>query len=137
MFTEVVQVTFEKMMQTRSYTVIILATPEKRFAIYADSSTGKRLQMYFTGSTKPRPQTHDLLNMLLQGFSVRLKQVVISDLQDTVYFARIFLEQERGELRHIVEIDARPSDAITLALIAHVPIFCTTQVLQKTIALEE
>jgi uncharacterized protein len=62
---------------------------------------------------------------------------VINDVQDTIYFARLFLEQDRGDIRHIVEIDARPSDCITLALMNNAPVYCTREVLEKTISVEE
>ncbi len=137
MFKELIQVSFDKIVQTRSYTVVILGTAQKRFAIYADSSVGRRLQMHLTGANKPRPQTHDLIVSLFQGLGIRIKQVVINDLQDTIYFARLYLEQQRGDLRHIIEVDARPSDCITLALMSNAPIFCTKEVLEKTVALED
>ena len=69
--------------------------------------------------------------------NVRVKQVVINDIQDTIYFARLFLEQKRDGIRHIIEIDARPSDCITLALMSNAPVFCTKEVLEKTVAVEE
>lgn len=134
---ELVQVTFDRIMQTRAYTVVVLASKDKKFAIYTDPTIGRTLQMYLTGIEKPRPLTHDLLNMLLRGLHVRIKQIVINDVQDTVYFARIFLEQQLGDIRHILEIDARPSDSITLALMNNVPVFCTKEVLEKTLPLEE
>lgn len=134
---ELVQVTFDRIMQTRAYTVVVLASKDKKFAIYTDPTIGRTLQMYLTGIEKPRPLTHDLLNMLLRGLHVRIKQIVINDVQDTVYFARIFLEQQVGDIRHILEIDARPSDSITLALMNNVPVFCTKEVLEKTLPLED
>ena len=137
MLSELIQVSFEKIMQTRSYTVVILSARDKRFAIYTEASIGKALQLYLTGGEKPRPLTHDLMDMVFKGLNVRIKQVVINDLQDTVYFARLYLEQEMSELRHIVEIDARPSDCITLALMNNVPVYCTHEVLEKTDPLEE
>lgn len=137
MFSELIQLSFDKIMQTRSYTVIILGTSEKRFAIYTDPSIGKTLQIYLTNSNKPRPLTHDLISQIFNGLEVRVKQVVITDIQDTVYFARIYLEQDRGDFRQIIEIDARPSDCITLALMTNAPVFCTREVLEKTIALED
>ena len=91
--------------------------------------------MYLTGATKPRPLTHDLIQMLFQGFDIRVKQVVINDLHDTVYLSRLFLEKQKDGLRHIVEVDARPSDCITLALMCNVPLYCTREVLDKTIPL--
>lgn len=137
MTNELVQLSFDKIMQTRSYTVIILAAREKRFAIYTEPAIGKTLQLYLTGGEKPRPLTHDLLSMIFKGYDVTIKQVVINDLIDTVYYARLFLEHSEGELKHILEIDARPSDCITLALMNNVPVFCTREVLEKTIHIEE
>jgi bifunctional DNase/RNase len=137
MFKELVQLSFDKIVQTRSYSLVVLGMSEKRFAIYTDPSVGQRIQAYLNGVTKPRPQTHDLLHMLFQGLGIRIKQVVITDLQDTIYFARLFLEQQRGDIKHIVEVDARPSDCITIALMSNVPIYCTSEVLEKTVALED
>ncbi len=134
---ELIQVSFDKIMQTRSYTVVILAAPEKRFAIYTDPSIGRTLQMYLTGMEKPRPLTHDLIGMLLEGLKIKILQVVINDIQDTIYFARLFVEQEFEGEKHIVEIDARPSDCITLALMKNVPVYCTQEVLDKSVPLEE
>lgn len=137
MLTELVQLTFDKIMQTRSYTVVILGAHDKRFAIYTDPSIGKTLQMYLTGVEKPRPLTHDLIDLMFKGLGVRIMQVVITDIQETVYYARIFLVQDLGEIRHIVEIDARPSDCITLALMNNVPVYCTREVLEKTVPVDD
>lgn len=134
---ELIQLSFDKIMQTRSYTVVVLSAREKRFAIYTDPSIGKMLQMYLTGVEKPRPLTHDLIDLIFRGMGVRIKQIVINDLQDTIYYARLFLEQDMGDYRHIIEIDARPSDCITLALMNNVPVYCTPEVLEKTIPVDE
>ena len=137
MLSELVQLSFDKIMQTRSYSVVILGAQGKRFAIYTDPSIGKTLQLFLTGAEKPRPLTHDLIHLMLQGLDVKMTQVVINDLQDTVYYARLFLEQRQGNIRHILELDARPSDCITLALMNNVPVFCTKEVLEKTLAIDE
>lgn len=137
MLSELILLSFDKIMQTRAYTMVVLGTKEKRFAIYADSSIGRILQFYLTDTEKPRPLTHDLMNLIFQGLGVRVMQIVINDIQDTTYLARLFLEQDINGLRHIIEIDARPSDCITLALINNAPVYCTRDVLEKTIAVEE
>lgn len=137
MFSELIQLSFDKIMQTRSYTVIILGASDKRFAIYTDPSIGRTLQLFLTETEKPRPLTHDLIEMIFEGFEIRVKQVVINDVQDTVYYARLFLEQDRGDIRHILEIDARPSDCITLALMNNAPVYCTKEVLDKIVPVEE
>jgi uncharacterized protein len=137
MESELIQLSFDKIMQTRAYTVIILGAQEKRFSIYTDPAIGKTLQMYLTGIEKPRPLTHDLIGLIFSGMKIRIKQIVINDLQDTIYYARLFLEQEIDGLLHIVEIDARPSDCITLALMSNIPVYCTQEVLDKTVPTED
>lgn len=137
MNSELIQLSFDKIMQTKSYTVIVLSTKEKSFAIYTDQSIGKMLQLFLTEVRSPRPLTHEFIDHLFEGMDIRVKQVVINDVQDTIYYARLFLEQDLGEIRHIVEIDARPSDCLTLALMNNAPVFCTKEVLEKVIPLEE
>ena len=143
--TEYIQLAFEKIIQTRAYTSIILksrANPtenihEKDFALYVDPAVGQALQRLLTKEESARPQTHDLISSIFLGYSVRLKQVVITDLQETTFFARLFLEQEKDSFRQILEIDARPSDCIILAFMHNAPIFCARHVLEKAIAYVE
>lgn len=137
MLKELVQLSFDKIMQTRAYTVVILGSDTKRFAIYTEPSIGRTLQIFLTGLEKARPLTHDLIETIFKGLNIRVKQVVINDLQDTTYFARLYLEQDVGGIRHILEIDARPSDCITLALMCNAPVYCTREVLEKTVPVEE
>jgi bifunctional DNase/RNase len=74
----------------------------------------------------PRPMTHDLTRNLIDHFNARLERVVISELRDDTFFAVLWLR--RGEEAMVV--DARPSDAIALALRADCPIYVAEQVLQ-------
>ena len=134
---ELILIKFEKVKQSRSYTCIVMGTEEKKFAIYTDPASGKAMQVYLSSIEKQRPLTHDLMTLIFRGLDIKLKQIVINDLQDTVYFARLFLEQQIGDILHIVEIDARPSDCITLALLHKIPVYCTKNVLEKTISHEE
>ncbi|MBS0634610.1 MAG: bifunctional nuclease family protein [Verrucomicrobia bacterium] len=137
MNSELVQLSFDKIMQTHTYTVIVLKNGETKFAIYVEPQVGKVLQMYLTDIEKPRPLTHDFISSLCKGFEIQVKQVVIVDVEDTVYYARIFLEQMRGDIRHIVEIDGRPSDFITLALMHNAPVWCVKELLDKVIPVVE
>jgi bifunctional DNase/RNase len=78
------------------------------------------------------------MSLIFKGFDIKVKQVVINDMQDTIYYARLFLEQlEADGITHIVEIDSRPSDCITLALMHNVPVYCTKEVLDRTIPVED
>ena len=134
---ELVPVTFNKIMQSKSYTVIVLGDEKKRFAIYTEPSVGRILQNFLTDEKHPRPLTHDLVFSLLDNLSIKVLQVVIHDLEETVYLARLFLEQQSGDKKTLIEIDARPSDAIMLALMAGAPVLCRKEVLEKAIAFQE
>ena len=83
----------------------------------------RRLQ----GITPERPLTHDLFATTLQELGVAVKQVVVSDLADETYRARLVIEL--GE--RTVDVDARPSDAIALAIRVGVPIYATDAVLDR------
>ncbi|MEZ5315722.1 MAG: DUF151 domain-containing protein [Chlamydiales bacterium] len=134
---ELIPVNFEKVMQSRSYTCVVLEAEEKKFAIYTDLSIGKTMQLYLSSIEKQRPNTYDLINQVFYGLEIKVKQVVINDLKDTTYFARLFLEHKAGEILSIIEIDARPSDCIMFALLNKTPIYCTREVFERTIYYEE
>ncbi len=72
------------------------------------------------GETPPRPNTHDLTKRLVDRMAGKIRRVVVTDLSEGVYFARIHLTGGEGER---FEVDARPSDAIALALRFGAPIF--------------
>src|SRR4051794_41172553 len=76
----------------------------------------------------PRPMTHDLIKNLLIGLDTRLHKVVVSDLREDTFYAVIWLERA-GQ---IISIDARPSDALALALRLDCPIFVEDQVLKTS-----
>ena len=77
-------------------------------------------------ATPPRPMTHDLLRNLIHGLNAQVQRIVVSELRDDTFYAVIWMEQN-GEL---VTIDARPSDAIALALRADCPIYVSEEVLK-------
>lgn len=75
----------------------------------------------------PRPMTHDLTRNLMRNMNARLEKIVITELKDDTFFALLWIRQD-GEL---MTMDARPSDAIALALRADCPIFVSEQVMQS------
>lgn len=134
---ELVQIFFNKIMQSRAYTVIILGNDEKQFAIYTDPLVGRNLQMLLTKEPHPRPYTHNLIDSIFSGFDIRLKQVVINNIEDTIYFSRLYIEQDVGDQKQILEIDARPSDCLTLALMHNAPVYCRRDILNEAVPVEE
>jgi bifunctional DNase/RNase len=80
------------------------------------------------GVPTPRPLTHDLICQTVEAMGGDIQDVMISDLQEGTYYAKIRVKQN-GEL---VEIDSRPSDAIAVAVTADVPIFVNEDVLEES-----
>ena len=77
------------------------------------------------GVEPPRPMTHDLLRLVLEQLGATVEKIVISDLRESTFFALIHLQQGGQS----VTVDARPSDAIALALRTEAPIFVLRSVL--------
>lgn len=133
MTNELIKVTFDRVIQTRNYTAVILKNADVKFAIFAEPHVGHFLKMQLSGEQRKRPLSHDLLSMVFQSFSIQVKQIIISDLQDSVFIAKLFLEMHKDGLVHIAEIDARPSDCIILAFMYNAPVFCAQNVLSRIV----
>jgi len=80
----------------------------------------------------PRPLTHDLVYLILEGFKAKITRVVIADLRENTFFASIIVEREA----EVLSVDARPSDSIALALRAKAPIYVNEKLLQPAPAEE-
>jgi bifunctional DNase/RNase len=77
-----------------------------------------------------RPMTHDLLRTAIEALGGAVQRVLIVDLRDNTYYAQVVLTQAE----RVIEIDARPSDAIALALRVGAPIFCDSVVIERALA---
>lgn len=84
------------------------------------------------GVEPPRPMTHDLLRSVLEQLGGQIEKIVISDLKESTFFAMIHVQNQDRR----VAIDARPSDAIALALRTGSPIFVLRSVLDKAQAVD-
>ncbi len=75
----------------------------------------------------PRPLTHDLLNLVITSLGGSVSHIVVSDLLNDTFYAKIFIQRNGDNL----EVDSRPSDAIALAVRVKVPIYVEETVLDK------
>lgn len=124
-----VQVEVKNVLATSAGSAVFLGNADKVFVIYVDHSVGSAINMFLHGTPKPRPQTHDLFADVLTSLGAHVERVVINDFTDTVFFARLIIVAENElEERKIIEIDARPSDSIALAVQAHAPIYVASHV---------
>ncbi|HVW19972.1 MAG TPA: bifunctional nuclease family protein [Opitutaceae bacterium] len=115
---------------------VFLGNEEKTFVIYVDQFVGRAIQMTLNGEKKERPLTHDLIGSILLGLGARVDHVIINDMviNDThegTYYARVFLRMDNELGKKIVEIDARPSDSIVLALQQKRPIYVVRAVFER------
>lgn len=125
----VVQVEVKAVLPTSGGCAVFLGNPKKIFVIYIDHSVGLAITLAMRQEPKERPQTHDLIGSILAGLGAKVQRVVINHFHDGVYYARLILEAE-NELysRKILELDARPSDSLALAVQAKAPIYITREV---------
>jgi bifunctional DNase/RNase len=126
---QVATVVVKGVMPTSSGCAVFLGNDEKIFVIYVDPGIGEAIQRAVGGEQAERPLTHDLMLTILDGLGAEVERVVISDVENGTFYARLILSME-NELGHkIVEIDARPSDSIVLALSSGKPIYTARRVL--------
>ena len=113
---------------TQQPTVLLQGKRDKRsvaLAIGLAEATG--IAVPLQGVTPPRPLTHDLFLTLFGRLKVSLTRVVITDLRDDIFYAIVYLNAGGPEF----QLDARPSDAIALAIRAKVPVLVEERVFEK------
>jgi bifunctional DNase/RNase len=125
---DLIPVDIRKIALTASYCAVVVGNDEKEFPIYIEPAIGAVIKMFIEEIDKPRPLTHDLIGNILTGLGVQVMRVVINDLQDNTYFARLFLKEENELGKKIVEIDSRPSDSMAIAKMTKSPLFVTRKV---------
>src|SRR6201996_6180950 len=114
---DVVPIQIRGILPANNGCALFVGNDEKVFVINVEPQMGVIIGMFLRQQPKERPLTHDLINRIFQGFGITVERVVITDLKNSTYFARLILQQQ-NELhteRKIVELDARPSDCLALA----------------------
>lgn len=123
--------------------VVMISTTEgipQAFAVVLKEKAGSRLlpiyiggfeanaiQMAKDGEKFERPLTHDLIVSIIESLGAKVERVVINDLMDNTFYARIILSKDD----RTYSIDARPSDSIAVALLAKAPIYVSAHVLEE------
>lgn len=130
-------VNFHKVLQGGQYTVFVLLAKEKKFGIYTSFEVGSHVQEILTQQKSLRPKSLDLVSSICAGLDARPIQLVIADVQEAIFFCRLFVEQKGGEVERILEIDTRASDGLILALKHNLPIFCTENVFNQVPEFQE
>ena len=110
---------------------IFVGNAHKVFVIQVENNMGAIIGMFLKGAVKERPLTHDLINHIFKGLNVTIERVIITELKNSTYYARLILKQENELGCKLVEIDARPSDCLALATAQKRPIYVATPLFEQ------
>lgn len=121
-------------LQTYQRVVVLKEKGAERYLpIWIGNNEADAIVIQLQNVPVPRPQTHDLLKSVITELGARVDRVVVNDLENDVFYARVNVNIDGKHL----EIDSRPSDAIALAVRVQAPIFAEETVLEKAgVALE-
>jgi uncharacterized protein len=131
--TEVVPVQIRGILPANNSCALFVGNDQKVFVIQVEPQMGRVIGDFLRNEPKERPLTHDLINRVFLGFGINVERVVITDLKNSTYFARLILQQQ-NELhteRKIVELDARPSDCLALASAQKKPVFVSAKLFES------
>jgi len=103
---------------------------ERTFPIVIGLPEAFAIERRLKSVESPRPQTHDLLAALISSLGGTLKEIIIHDLAEGVFFAKLVIERDGAT----IEVDSRPSDAIALGVSESAPIYVAEHVLEQAIA---
>ncbi|MEY4201033.1 MAG: hypothetical protein RLZZ265_2773 [Verrucomicrobiota bacterium] len=128
---EVVPVQIRGMLPSNSGCAIFVGNDEKVFVIQVEHNLGAVIGMFLRDQPKQRPLTHDLMVNVFKGFGITVERVIITELKEATYFARLILKQENELGRKLVEVDARPSDCLALAAAHKRPVFVAKRLFEQ------
>jgi len=110
--------------------ILVLArqdNPLDTFPIWVGATEGNAIKLALDTTITPRPMSHDLIKSFAEHLNITIQRVVIADVKSSTYYANVHVSNKGVERT----IDARPSDAISLALRTHCPIYITHDVLKR------
>ena len=115
--------------QTSDHQIIVLKERggQRSFPIVIGLNEAWAIDRAVKGITTPRPLTHDLIGNVIEGLNAGVIRVVINDLRNNTFYAKIVLQQNGST----IEIDSRPSDAIALAMQKNTPILVANKVIEE------
>ena len=128
---DVVPVEIRGILPANSGCAIFVGNEHKVFVIQVEHLQGQIIGMFLRDAPKERPLTHDLMNSVFKGFNISVERVIITELKNSTYYARLILQQQNELGRKLVEIDARPSDCLALATAQKRPLFVSAPLFEQ------
>src|SRR5947199_501272 len=125
----VIEVQVRAVLPTSGGCAVFLGNSDHFFILYVDQTGGRALTMFMRQLTKGRPLTHDLMAHLLTALGAKVERVIINDLKNATYYARVIIRvQNELHQKKIIELDGRPSDCIAMATQQKAPIYVSQDV---------
>lgn len=115
------------MMNYQRVVILKEKNAERYLPIWIGPAEADAIAIKLQGISPPRPLTHDLLSSIITTLGASVNSVIVSDLRDDTFYAKIIIDVDGEQL----EIDSRPSDALALAVRTQAPIFAEESVLEK------
>ncbi len=113
--------------KTQQNIVVLRETAGERILpIWIGPGEAQAIRRILSEEPFPRPLTHDLIALIVEGLKAKVTRIVISDLRENTFYASVFVARDGG----VLSIDARPSDSIAIALRTKAPIFVNEKLLQ-------
>ncbi len=100
---------------------------ERYLPIWIGPAEADAIAVKLQGVTVPRPLTHDLLNSVIDALGASIDSIIVSDLKNDTFYAKIVLNVDGGQM----EVDSRPSDALALAVRVGAPVYVEETVLDR------
>ena len=114
--------------QTSNYALVLgEVNGPRRLPVIIGNTEAQAIAIAIEGMVGPRPMTHDLFKNTLETLRTRLREIIITDLREGIFFARLVLDRD-GE---IIEVDSRTSDALALATRFECPIYTYNNILES------
>jgi uncharacterized protein len=125
----VIEVSVRAVLPMNAGCALFLGNAQKCFIIHMHEQAGYNISATMRGAKSSRPLTHELMGRTLKAFGAKVERVVINDVQEHTFFARLIMSaQNQLHQKKLVELDARPSDAVVLALQDQASIYVAEQV---------
>ena len=115
------------LMNYQRVVILKVKDTDRYLPIWIGANEADAIALKLQDMSVPRPLTHDLLGSVITSLGAQVNYIIVSDLSDDTFYAKIVLDYDGGQ----VEIDSRPSDAIALAVRADAPIFAEESVIEK------
>ena len=128
---EITLVQIRGILPAHSGAAIFLGNEEKVFIIQVEAAMAQVIGNFLSEAPKERPLTHDLMSDVFKGFGIEVERVVVTELKNSTYFARMILKMENELGVKIVELDARPSDCLAIAVSQKVPVYVTDSLFEE------